>query len=1046
MTPQELLQQQRRQQVEFNLAPPGITSRDIQAGQYSVAVQRTQPAEQTVAGRLADALGKINPIIAKYGEAQMAENELQILDIQKNLARMTPAEKNALMQSTDAEASLSKAFRADYEYNPVATFRGKMLLGAEKIPEFKSMLTERLEEFKFERVRGEGDKPSYSDVSAEIDRFTQNYLDQAGLNNEGRASMRLGFLQEASPYINKLKELMPAEFAQVHKEDLTMPSLSNLLARAYEGDEGLEVLKTNWDKFSSSLSRSEQLQVIDSALGILNFDSDVENLDNGIAFLEEMRRAGIKVGNQKLDDDGNSPMSDSYYITKIDDLEDMREAVERKQKASAISRASEFQLEIKETAQANADEGISEDDPRFQKYIDALEEQVKQDDSLGPFERAVKLTAIAKGVNDGYKQKNEDIDELESGINRGGSTISSASFGGELTGFLVKTVQVDLKNRKYRGVDVEKALIVDLETDSDINIPGDGVFTTIGLGPELRRIDTKFRTDYANKMNESVRQLVNTETGEKFKLTGSDKEYIIKEGENINNRREAILAEHMTSLIPGMMENAKTELIDVIEADKKAVEDKALAEDEEAKRLDDIAATRGLAEKSKEMLNIGPAEIASSGKKDGRTFRKAKRLYGTGIEIQREAGKLGDAFSTYKETSVNMPKLMDSLEHTIKYNPHSPEDMQIIMEDVEAIYDGDMAIIKGNLQTAHDLAKKSTGTASTKAERSRRVRELSTQVVRARRLFKGYTPDEVTKALSVGKGEPGYLPEGVKIGNPKAFFRNELLGEPEALAERMPKEGFKAAALLTDATDEQLAEIAALLDTDPEILKRRQKEYSDARSGTQPEKPVPTVPGEPPVTTPAPPVETPAPEPVKKERKPIITLEDIRSQEEARKQRKAEEQLELPLDTPAPAVGSVDKETTDLIKKFEGDFQPKAFWDVQQYSIGFGTRANEGEGQTMTLAQAEKELAKELSGHAKKVDSYNKIYNWTPNERAAMISFAFNLGNKGFDDLILKGKRTKQQIASKMLLYNNKRVDGKLQFSKGLDNRRKAEREKFLSK
>jgi GH24 family phage-related lysozyme (muramidase) len=133
-----------------------------------------------------------------------------------------------------------------------------------------------------------------------------------------------------------------------------------------------------------------------------------------------------------------------------------------------------------------------------------------------------------------------------------------------------------------------------------------------------------------------------------------------------------------------------------------------------------------------------------------------------------------------------------------------------------------------------------------------------------------------------------------------------------------------------------------------------------------------------------------------------------------------------------------------LVKQFEGEFQSKAFWDVKQYSIGFGTKARKG--QTMTLAQAEKELAKELAKHAKKVDSYGKTYNWTPNERSAMISFAFNLGNTGFDELTRKGTRTKQEIAAKMLEYNNKEVDGKLQFSKGLDKRRKAERKKFLTK
>ena len=91
MTPQELLQQQRRQQVDFNLSLPSVTSREIQAGQYSVAVQRTPKAEQTTLGRLADALGKVNPIIAKYGDAQIAENERQILDVQQKIASMDPA-------------------------------------------------------------------------------------------------------------------------------------------------------------------------------------------------------------------------------------------------------------------------------------------------------------------------------------------------------------------------------------------------------------------------------------------------------------------------------------------------------------------------------------------------------------------------------------------------------------------------------------------------------------------------------------------------------------------------------------------------------------------------------------------------------------------------------------------------------------------------------------------------------------------------------------------------------------------------------------------
>jgi GH24 family phage-related lysozyme (muramidase) len=250
-----------------------------------------------------------------------------------------------------------------------------------------------------------------------------------------------------------------------------------------------------------------------------------------------------------------------------------------------------------------------------------------------------------------------------------------------------------------------------------------------------------------------------------------------------------------------------------------------------------------------------------------------------------------------------------------------------------------------------------------------------------------------------------------------------------------------ATSFVTEMTAEQREEIAGLLEVSPEVLKEKQKEYLLYLSGERKATPEPTeVPEETPEEEPVKPPVTEATKP--KARPPIPEGPSFENYKRRRGSRV--EQLELPLDNAKPAVGSVDKATTDMIKQFEGEFQPKAFFDVKQYSIGFGTKAKKG--QTMTLAQAEKALAKELAGHAKKVDSYDKVYNWTPNERAAMISFAFNLGNTGFDKLTNNGKRTKQEIAEKMLEYNNKRVDGKLQFSKGLDNRRKAEREKFLTK
>ena len=252
--------------------------------------------------------------------------------------------------------------------------------------------------------------------------------------------------------------------------------------------------------------------------------------------------------------------------------------------------------------------------------------------------------------------------------------------------------------------------------------------------------------------------------------------------------------------------------------------------------------------------------------------------------------------------------------------------------------------------------------------------------------------------------------------------------------------------MLKGATDEQIVELAGILGLEPERIKGSQERLSDYILNKKPKKA--KEPEVKPKVTPAvkpevKPKVTPAVTP--KARPPIRTTAELKQEQE--------EQLELDLGTQEPegtptkpAVGSVDKTTTDLVKQFEGEFQSKAFWDNKQFSIGFGTVARKGKGQTMTLAQAEKELAKELTGHAKKVDSYDKTYNWTPNERAALISFTFNLGDGGLDKLTNKGKRTKQEIAEKILLYNKETVKGKKQFSKGLDKRRKAEREKFLTK
>ena len=1025
MTPQELLQQQRRQQVDFNLSLPSVTSREIQAGQYSVAVQRTPKAEQTTLGRLADALGKVNPIIAKYGEAQIAENERQILDVQQKIASMDPAEKERLLARPEAEVNLSKAFRTDYELNPVATYRAKMLLGAEKNVEFNAVLADRIEAFKTKFLRENGDKPSYSQISKEINEITDEYIKNDPALTEN-AIMRTGFLQEASVNINKLKQQLPSDMAEEHKKEVLMPNLASSLARMQNAEDiDLARLRSHWEASSSSLSPSEQMQVIDDTLGILNFNSSEKELDNGIAFLENMRLAGAKVGNQALDADGGRPMSDSYYFNKIDDLEDMREAVVAKERKQADIRVEAKKREYTDKYRTASKAGYGENSTDIFDDYEKERQKIERLEGVSEYEKEELFKALRDAFNDGFREISDTIDALEAESAR--STASPQAMSSRTRSMLVTYVQRDLEGQKYKGVDVSKALIGERVQALDPNDPYAGdTFETYALGPELRKILNDKNQQFLTERAEAMELVARLDPGEEITL--GDKVYTIEEGENIERKRNTILSEHMTERMGVLMAESKDDVDDLLASAVKKTKEEGEVAAEEAARLGETADKKANLERASELLKLKPPTSGELG--EGRAKRGeilTGRLSGAGIKPD-------------SETVVNVPTMLDAVEFVLKNNPHTPEKTKIIEEEAMALYARATPGIKAKLKEALEFSKRSR-TSKIKAEREAAYANRSEEVFRARRLLKGYTPEEVKKALSVGKGEPGYLEEGARIPDPKIFFRAELLGEFQG-ATRIPEGGFKAAALLKDATDEDVAEIAKLLEVDTTTFKKRQEQYKQAREGKPPKA---AAPAEAPVVEP--PVETPAPEPVKKERKPkaLPPIPEGPSFENYKpRQRSRAEQLELPLDTAKPAVGSVDKATTDLVKRFEGKFQAKAFWDNKQYSIGFGTKADEGE--TITLAQAEKALAKELAGHAKKVDSYDKIYNWTPNERSALISFTFNLGNKGLDDLTNKGKRTKQEIAEKILLYNKETVNKKKQFSKGLDNRRKAEQKLFLTK
>ena len=866
MTPQELLQQQRRQQVDFNLSLPSVTSREIQAGQYSVAVQRTPKAEQTTLGRLADALGKVNPIIAKYGDAQIAENERQILDVQQQIASMDPAEKERLLARPEAEVNLSKSFRADYELNPVATYRAKMLLGAEKNVEFNSVLEEGIESFKTKFLRENGDKPSYSQISNAINEITDDYLTNDPTLS-ANAIMRTGFLQEASVNINKLKQTLPSAMAEEHKQEVLMPNLASSLARMHDAeDRDLERLKSHWEASSSSLSRSEQIKVIDATLGILNFDSSEDELDDGIAFLENMRDAGVTIGTTRLDSSG-TPLGESFYEMRLDDLEEMRGTVVEKERKDANVRIREKTIEYEDKYKAASKGGHTENSTKVFEDIKEEEQRIENLD-VSNYERKGYLKALDQGVNDGFREESDIIDNLEAESGR--SNASPQAMLSQTRSLLVGYVQFDLEGETYKGVDVSEALIGKRMQAGETDDPriGDD-FETFALGPELQKILSEKNQQFLNDRAEAMELVARLDPGEEITL--GDKVYTIKDGENIERKRNTIISEHMTKRMGVIMASSKEavdEILDSFAEEKKQID---ITEGQKKEALDRITDQKA---KSKEMLRVGNVKFGAS---------SARML--TGTEVKRQVD-VGDQ----ERTDYNMPKLFDSLEHTIRHNPNSPEEMQEILGEVGAVYDTAVPILRRELTSARERYHvfKNSPNPELGEKAAQEHQNKRNDILRARRMFQGYTFDDVKKAMSVREGEPGYLLEGVALRDPKEFFRFEFSGLGAPGQYQTGALEYKAKAMLKGATDEQVTELAGMLGLEPERIKGSQKRLSDYILNRKAEK-----------------AEEPKQPEIKQEAKPKRELPPIPKGPKFR-----QEQLELNLDEPIKTDPGVETKIT----------------------------------------------------------------------------------------------------------------------------------------
>ena len=139
----------------------------------------------------------------------------------------------------------------------------------------------------------------------------------------------------------------------------------------------------------------------------------------------------------------------------------------------------------------------------------------------------------------------------------------------------------------------------------------------------------------------------------------------------------------------------------------------------------------------------------------------------------------------------------------------------------------------------------------------------------------------------------------------------------------------------------------------------------------------------------------------------------------------------------------INQKGLSLIKQCEGlrTHAYKALKSEKYYTIGYGHYGITDPNMTISEAEAEELLMKDLIRFEEIVTTANDKYhyNFNENEFSALVSFAYNIG--GVIQLTQNGKRTKAEIADAMLMYNK---SGQWVIE-GLKKRRKLERELFLT-
>jgi GH24 family phage-related lysozyme (muramidase) len=144
---------------------------------------------------------------------------------------------------------------------------------------------------------------------------------------------------------------------------------------------------------------------------------------------------------------------------------------------------------------------------------------------------------------------------------------------------------------------------------------------------------------------------------------------------------------------------------------------------------------------------------------------------------------------------------------------------------------------------------------------------------------------------------------------------------------------------------------------------------------------------------------------------------------------------------------------SDLFKKFEG-FSPTPYWDVRQYSWGYGTKVPQQfmldgkpkPGIRISREQAMNDAMNHANASRKYLESLIKV-SLTNNQWAAILSFAYNEGDFNADNLIPNiNSKNWSALEKQWKLYTKvQQPDGSYKDSTDLKSRRAAEWNLFYS-